>query len=143
VSSFTQVLRPAHGEPQRKVIISPDSKPVAPGHANLDLADRQPAVVFLKQKVSVVLVTERSGLGERLPGRSGLEGMFGPIGVSAKISGVGGHGGLREGTALLGDRDGAAGAPDLLDRERGHPGAILRQVADSHSRAATVGRAGG
>ena len=31
-----------------------------------------------------MLVTERSGLGERLPGRSGLEGTFGPIGVSAK-----------------------------------------------------------
>ena len=44
----------------------------------------------------------------------------------------------REGTALLGDRDGAAGAPDLLDRERGHPGVILRQVANSHSGGATA-----
>jgi hypothetical protein len=49
----------------------------------------------------------------------------------------------REGAALLGDRDGAAGAPDLLDRERGHPGAILRQVADSHSAGATEGQGKG
>jgi hypothetical protein len=48
----------------------------------------------------------------------------------------------RERAAFFADRDAAAGMPDLLDRERGHPVAILRQDVDSHSRDATEGRAG-
>ena len=37
----------------------------------------------------------------------------------------------RERTASLGDLDGAAGVPDLLDREGVHPRAILHLIAES------------
>jgi hypothetical protein len=43
-----------------------------------------------------------------------------------------------ERAAFLGDPDGAASVPDMFDCEGGHPRAILRLIADSHSQGSTV-----